>query len=83
MQTCIPLYHPCLKVMSRKLEEANVQMKSDLENMQEELDTQEQLRKQQKEQVRQDILHLLAFSCLLLISGLKPLAVCVCVCSSL
>lgn len=37
--------------MSKKLEEANAQMKSDMEKMQEELDTQDQIRKQQEEQV--------------------------------
>ncbi|XP_058254152.1 cTAGE family member 5 isoform X3 [Hemibagrus wyckioides] len=40
-----------LEVMSKKLEEANTQMQSDLEKMQEELDTQDQLRKQQEEQL--------------------------------
>lgn len=37
--------------MLKKLEEANAQMKSDMEKMQEELDTEEQLRKRQEEQV--------------------------------
>lgn len=40
-----------LEAMSKKLEEANAQMKSDVEKMQEELDTQDQLRKQQEEQL--------------------------------
>ncbi|KAF7704010.1 melanoma inhibitory activity protein 2 isoform X1 [Silurus meridionalis] len=40
-----------LEVMSKKLEEANAQMKSDMERMQKELDTQDELRKQQEEQL--------------------------------
>ncbi|KAI5610878.1 cTAGE family member 5 isoform X8 [Silurus asotus] len=40
-----------LEVMSKKLEEANAQMKSDIERMQKELDTQDELRKQQEEQL--------------------------------
>ncbi|XP_053365879.1 melanoma inhibitory activity protein 2 isoform X1 [Clarias gariepinus] len=40
-----------LEAMSKKLEEANAQMKSDMEKMQQELDMQDQLRKQQEEQL--------------------------------
>ncbi|XP_060789766.1 cTAGE family member 5 isoform X1 [Neoarius graeffei] len=40
-----------LEEMLKKLEEANAQMKSDMEKMQEELDTEEQLRKRQEEQL--------------------------------
>ncbi|XP_053488820.1 melanoma inhibitory activity protein 2 isoform X2 [Ictalurus furcatus] len=40
-----------LEAMSKKLEEANAQMKSDMEKMQEELDMQDQLRKRQEEQL--------------------------------
>lgn len=43
--------------MSKKLEEANAQMKSDMEKMQEELETQDKLRRQQEEQVEHHQCH--------------------------